>query len=98
MILDEARIHKYTYTNHELSFLNIKYYNFGSNFNTIEFCSGITRRCRSDTLDDTRAPPCPKILPSEMVNAYSVSQYRVQPSSRPPIGNRTRHHQKGEES
>jgi hypothetical protein len=38
-ILDEARIHKYTHTNHKLSALNIKYYKFGSNFAT-EFCSG----------------------------------------------------------
>jgi hypothetical protein len=38
-ILDEARIHKYTHTNHELSTMNIKYYNFGSCFYTTEFCS-----------------------------------------------------------
>jgi hypothetical protein len=54
--------------------MNTKYYNFGSNFDTTEFCSGrITRRCRSDTLDDTRATPCPKMLPSEVVNVYGVS-------------------------
>jgi hypothetical protein len=41
----------------------------------------ITRRCRSKTLDDTRATPCPKMLPSEVINAYRVSQYVVQPSS-----------------
>jgi hypothetical protein len=36
MILNKARIHKYTHTNHELSALNIKYYNFGSCFDTTE--------------------------------------------------------------
>jgi hypothetical protein len=40
MIFDEARIHKYTHTNNELNALNIKYYNFGSTFDTIEFCNG----------------------------------------------------------
>jgi hypothetical protein len=33
----------------------------------------VTRRCRSDTLDDTRATPCPKMPTSEAVNAYRVS-------------------------
>jgi hypothetical protein len=81
-ILDEARIHKYTHTNHKLRALNIKYYNFGLCFDTIEFCSRkITRRCGSDTLDDTRETPCPKMPPSEVVNTYGVSQYMVQPSS-----------------
>jgi hypothetical protein len=37
MILDEARIHDYTHTNHKLNVLNIKYYDFGSNFDIIEF-------------------------------------------------------------
>jgi hypothetical protein len=41
----------------------------------------ITYRCGSDTLDDIRATPCPKMPPSEVVNAYEVSQYVVQPSS-----------------
>jgi hypothetical protein len=39
-ILDEARIQKYTHTNHKLSALNLKYYKFGSNFDTMEFYSG----------------------------------------------------------
>jgi hypothetical protein len=39
-ILDEARIHKYTHTNHKLSALDIKYYNFDSSFDTTEFYSG----------------------------------------------------------
>jgi hypothetical protein len=39
MIIYELRIHKYTHINYKLSVLNIKYYNFGSNFNTIEFYS-----------------------------------------------------------
>jgi hypothetical protein len=39
MILDEARIHKYTYINHKLSALNIKLYHFGSSFDTTEFYS-----------------------------------------------------------
>jgi hypothetical protein len=38
MILDEARIHKYTHANHTLSALNIKYYSFSSSCDTIEFC------------------------------------------------------------
>jgi hypothetical protein len=39
MILDEAGIHKYTHTNHNLSVLNIKYYKFDSSFDTTEFYS-----------------------------------------------------------
>jgi hypothetical protein len=34
MIFDEARIRKYTLTNHKLSGMNIKYYKFSSNFDT----------------------------------------------------------------
>jgi hypothetical protein len=41
----------------------------------------ITHRCESDTLDDTRATPYPKMPPSEVVNAYGVSQNVVQPLS-----------------
>jgi hypothetical protein len=41
MILNEARIHKYTCTNHELSVLNIKILQFEFKFRYIEFCSGI---------------------------------------------------------
>jgi hypothetical protein len=37
--------------------------------------------CGSDTLDDIRATPCPKIPPSEAINAHGVFQYVVQPSS-----------------
>jgi hypothetical protein len=82
MILDEVRIHKYTHINHELSALNIKFYNFGSSFDTTEFCSRkVTRRCRSNTLDDTRATLCPKMPLSEVANAYRVSQYVIQPLS-----------------
>jgi hypothetical protein len=33
----------------------------------------VTRRYRSDTLDDTRATHCPKMPPSEVVNTYGVS-------------------------
>jgi hypothetical protein len=33
-ILDATRIHRYTHTNHKLSAPNIKYYKFGSNFDT----------------------------------------------------------------
>jgi hypothetical protein len=40
MILDEARILKYTHINHKLSNLNIKYYNFYLSLDTTEFCSG----------------------------------------------------------
>jgi hypothetical protein len=32
----------------------------------------------SETLDNTRATPCPKMLPSEATYAYEVSQYGVQ--------------------
>jgi hypothetical protein len=82
MILDEARILKYTHINHKLSNLNIKYYNFYSSFDTTEFCSGkLHVDAESDTLNITRATPCPKMPPSEVVNAYQVSQYVVQPLS-----------------
>jgi hypothetical protein len=40
MIFDEARIHKYTHTNHKLSAPKLKYYKVGLNFDTTEFCSG----------------------------------------------------------
>jgi hypothetical protein len=40
MILDKVRICKYTYTNHNISALNLNYYKFGSNFDTTEFSSG----------------------------------------------------------
>jgi hypothetical protein len=45
------------------------------------FVVKITRRCGSDTLDDARATPCPKMPPFEAVNTYLVSHYVVQPSS-----------------
>jgi hypothetical protein len=41
MILGEARIHKYTHTNHELSALDIKILPIEFKFRYIEFCSGI---------------------------------------------------------
>jgi hypothetical protein len=50
MILDEARIHKYTHTNHKLNALNIKYYNFCFKFQYNRILQRkVTRRCRSDT-------------------------------------------------
>jgi hypothetical protein len=45
------------------------------------FAAEITRRYRSDTLDDTRATPCPKMSPSEAVKVYRGSPSTVQPSS-----------------
>jgi hypothetical protein len=45
------------------------------------FAAEITCRGRSKTLDDTRATPCPKMLPLEAINAYGVSQYGAKPSS-----------------
>jgi hypothetical protein len=55
----------------EYTSTHIQTINFGSNFDTTEFCNGkVTCRCESDTLDDTRAISYPKILPSEEVNAY----------------------------
>jgi hypothetical protein len=98
MILDKARIHKYTHTKHKLSTLNIKHYNYGSSFDTTEFCSGgVTRRCGSDTLDDTRATPCPKMPPSEAVNAYGVSEYGPNVESGPLTGSRPLASPKGRE-
>jgi hypothetical protein len=41
MILDEAKIHKYTHIKYKLSALNIKYYNFDLSFDTTEFYSRI---------------------------------------------------------
>jgi hypothetical protein len=39
----------------------------------------VESKCRfeSDTLDDIRATPCPKMPPSEENNTYGVSQYNV---------------------
>jgi hypothetical protein len=45
------------------------------------FATEVTCKCRSDTLDDTRATPYSKMPPSEVVNAYKVSQYVIQPLS-----------------
>jgi hypothetical protein len=71
MILDEVTIHKYIHITHKLSDLYIKYYNFGSRFNTTEFCSErITHRCENDTLNDTRTISYSKRPSSEAVNAY----------------------------
>jgi hypothetical protein len=40
------------------------------------FCSRkVTRRCGSDTVDDTMATPFSKMSPSEAVDDYGVSQY-----------------------
>jgi hypothetical protein len=79
MILDEARIHKYTHTNYKISAMNIKYYNFGSSFDTIEFCS---RKLHVDTKmihstiqgQHLALKWCP-------LNACRVSQHGVQQSS-----------------
>jgi hypothetical protein len=72
-IFDEARIHKYTYTNYQLSALNIEYYNFGSIFDTTEFCSeNVHVDAEEKTLDDTRATHYPKMSLSEAVNTYGV--------------------------
>jgi hypothetical protein len=72
---------KYKHINHKLNILNIKYYNFDSNFDTTSFTAKITRKCEIDTLDDIRTTPCPKMSSSKAVNTYGVSQYVVQPSS-----------------
>jgi hypothetical protein len=37
-VCNNCKIHKYTHANHKLNALNIKYYNFGSSFDTTEFC------------------------------------------------------------
>jgi hypothetical protein len=74
MILDELRIHKYTHTKQNITILiqvSIQQ----------SFEAEIASRYGSDTLDDIRAIACPKMPPSEAVNAYGVSQYVVQPSS-----------------
>jgi hypothetical protein len=98
-ILAEARIHKYTYTNHKLNALNIKYYNFDSKFDSIEFCSEKSiRRCGSESLDDTRATPCSTVPPSEAVNAYRSPSTGPTVESGPLTGNRPRHHGKGEKN
>jgi hypothetical protein len=73
MILGEARIHKYTHTNNKLSILNIKYYKLSSNFDTWSFVVEIKYRCGSDTLDDTKVTPCPKMSPSKVFISYGVS-------------------------
>jgi hypothetical protein len=97
-ILDEARIHKYTHINHKLNTLNIKYYKFSSSFDTQSFAAEITHRCRSDTLDDTIAAHCPKMPPSEMVNAYGLLVWDLTVESGPLTGSRPRHQQKEEKN
>jgi hypothetical protein len=61
--------------------LDIKYYNSCSNFDTKSFAAeNVYVDAESDILSDTQVTPCPKMLPSEAVNAYNVS-VRVQPLS-----------------
>jgi hypothetical protein len=76
MIFDEVRIHKYIHINNKLNVLNIKYNTFLFKFRYNRVLQQkVTRRCGSDTLNDTMVTPCPKMLPSEAVNTYGVSQY-----------------------
>jgi hypothetical protein len=58
----------------------------------------ITRRCGSDTLDDTSTTPCPKMPLSEAVNIYRSLSMGPIVESGPPIGNYPRRHRKGEEN
>jgi hypothetical protein len=57
-----------------------------------------TRRSGSETLNNTRATPYPKMPPSEAVNAYGVSSMGPTVESGSLSGNRPRHHQKGEKN
>jgi hypothetical protein len=61
------------------------------------FAVEITRRCRSDILNNTRATPYPKVPPSEVVNAYGVSQYGPTIESGPLTGIRPSASSKGRE-
>jgi hypothetical protein len=86
-ILDEARLHKYTHTNHKLNTLNIKYYNFGSSFDTTEFCSEklhVDAEAIHSTIQGQHLAP--KMPPSKVVNAYRVSQYGSTIESKPHTG------------
>jgi hypothetical protein len=99
MILDEIRIHKYTHTNYKLSVLNIKYYNFCSSFNTIEFYSGklyVDAEAIHSTIQGKHlALRCrPQKLSMPMV--LLVRGPTVKPE--PLTGNRPQHHRKGEEN
>jgi hypothetical protein len=80
-ILGKARIHKYIHKNHNNSALNVKLLQIlRFEFDTSEFMQWNLTISGSDTLDDTRAITCPKMLPSAAINTYSASQYGVQPS------------------
>jgi hypothetical protein len=99
MIIDEERIHNYTHTNQELSALNIKYYKFGSSFDTTEFYSGklhVDTEAIHSTLQGQhlvlRCRPQKRSMPMR-----SPSTRSNRPKPGPPIDNCSRHHQKGEE-
>jgi hypothetical protein len=57
-----------------------------------------TRRSGSETLNNTRVTPYPKMPPSEAVNAYRVSSMGPTVESGSLSGNRPRHHRKGEKN
>jgi hypothetical protein len=73
--LQDTDIHKYTHKNHKLSALNIKYYKFWFKFRCNIVLQWKLHVDAEAILNNTRATPYPKVPPSEVVNAYGVSQY-----------------------
>jgi hypothetical protein len=68
-------------------------------FDTTEFYSeSYTRGCGSESLNDTRATPCPTVPPSEAVNTYGSPSTGSTVESGSLIGNRPRHHRKREKN
>jgi hypothetical protein len=96
-ILDKARIHKYTYTNHVLSALNIKYYNFSSNLDTSEFLSGNihldAKAIHSMIQGQHFALRC---CPQKRSMPTGSPSMRPTIESGPLTDNRPQHHRKGE--
>jgi hypothetical protein len=90
-ILDKVRIHKYTHINHKLSMLNLKYYNFGSNFDTkINIDVEVIYSMMQGHHIALWYRPQKRSMPTR-----STSTGFNRPASGPPTGNHPQHHRKG---
>jgi hypothetical protein len=79
--------------------LNIKYYNFDSSFDTIEFGSRkVTRRCGSDILNNTRTNIALRCCNQKQTTPTRSPKTGPTVEFGPLTGNRPRHHQKGEKN
>jgi hypothetical protein len=79
--------------------MNIKYYNFCSSFDTIEFCSG-KFHVDAEVIHSMLQGQHLALRCRPQKRSTSMGSPSVGPTveSGPPTGNRYRHHQKGEKS